>query len=238
VAQPGTVQPARPWRPCPPHARTPPPDPFLSFDFSRAVTSISLFYLSLSPWCPRPWNDDRRSLDPRGELPSPPLLSLSLLPLPFFFPARPPCPRPYTLPLGLAPRAAPRASLGRARRAPPCPSEPLPTPGAGGSAPARAPLPRRARPPPRAPASRPCPGGYALVARLVPRPGPPGRALAVRPRPCPRLCPRVPLPELVPRQPRAPRACTVRVPLARSACSRARDVVALRSTLVLIHFNF
>jgi hypothetical protein len=30
----------------------------------------------------------------------------------------------------------------------------------------------------------------------------------------------------------------VRVPLARAACSRACDVVALRSTLVLIHFNF
>jgi hypothetical protein len=55
-------------------------------------------------------------------------------------------------------------------------------------------------------------------------------------RPGPR--PRAPLPEPVPRRPRAPRACTVRVPSARAACSRAATVATLRLTLVLIHFNF
>jgi hypothetical protein len=55
---------------------------------------------------------------------------------------------------------------------------------------------------------------------------------------CPQPCPRASLPEPVPRWPRAPRVCMVRVPLARVACSRACDVVALRSTLILIHFNF
>jgi hypothetical protein len=73
--------------------RAPLPGLFLSFDFSRAATS-----LSLSPCGALGLGDsDRRSLDPRGELPSPlPLpLPLSLpLPLPFFFPTRPPCPRP------------------------------------------------------------------------------------------------------------------------------------------------
>ena len=66
------LRPARPWRPLPsPCARPlPPPDPFVSFDFSRAVTSLSLFHLSLSPWCPRVWSRHRRNLDPRAA-PSP-----------------------------------------------------------------------------------------------------------------------------------------------------------------------
>jgi hypothetical protein len=58
------------------------------------------------------------------------------------------------------------------------------------------------------------------------------------PRPCPRPRPRAPLPEPMPPRPRALRACTIRMPSARTACSRACDVVALRSTLVLIRFNF
>jgi hypothetical protein len=87
----------RPWRPFP-HARAPSPPPglFLSFDFSRAVTSPSLSHLSLSlpPRGALGFGDgDRRSLDPRGELPLPcPFLSL---PPPPFLPAlaaRPPLP--------------------------------------------------------------------------------------------------------------------------------------------------
>jgi hypothetical protein len=47
VIQPSPARPVRPWRPCPPPA-PPPPDLFGSFDFSRTVTSLSFFHLSLS----------------------------------------------------------------------------------------------------------------------------------------------------------------------------------------------
>jgi hypothetical protein len=63
--QSGPARPARPWRPCPPARAPPSPDPFDSFDFSRAVTSLSFFHLSLSPWCPRVWSRDHQNLDPR-----------------------------------------------------------------------------------------------------------------------------------------------------------------------------
>jgi hypothetical protein len=46
-ARPG---PARaPLVPLPTPCAPPPLDPFVSFDFSRAITSLSLFHLSLSP---------------------------------------------------------------------------------------------------------------------------------------------------------------------------------------------
>jgi hypothetical protein len=68
LAQPGTVWPGPVRAPLPsPCARPiPPPDPFVSFDFSRAVTSLSLFHLSLSPrGALGVWSQDRRNLDPR-----------------------------------------------------------------------------------------------------------------------------------------------------------------------------
>jgi hypothetical protein len=262
---PGAPLPSPCARPCPPHARAPPPPGlFLSFDFSRAVTSLSLFHLSLSPWFPRVWRRDRQSLDPRGErpLPSPPLPYPSLSPLPFFFPwprALPltralPCSRtrPGRVPALAAcpPGRAPSRALcplpgGPPRRAPslpwrapsparalPCPGEPSPSqPLRGEPRPRRAP-PLPGGPPRRDPASsRPAPPQRAPPC-ASPRTG--GRA----PVATPRSRPRPPLPEPVPWQLRAPRACTVCVPSARAACSRACDVVALRSTLVLIHFNF
>jgi hypothetical protein len=86
---------------------------------------------------------------------------------------------------------------------------------------------------PRAPASRPRPRAPApRSGGRTPRPGPapcraPPHALAV---PWPRLgCaplavhPTTPVPAPVPRRPRAPRACTARVPSARAACFRACD---------------
>jgi hypothetical protein len=62
------------------------PGPFLSFDFSRAATSLSLPSLSLSPRVALGFGkSDHRNLDPLGELPSPLPLSLPL-PLPFLLP--------------------------------------------------------------------------------------------------------------------------------------------------------
>jgi hypothetical protein len=40
--------PRAPGAPCPPMRAPPLPDSFLTFDFSRTVTSLSLFHLSLS----------------------------------------------------------------------------------------------------------------------------------------------------------------------------------------------
>jgi hypothetical protein len=83
-AQSGTRAPGAPAPMCAP----PPPGLFLSFDFSRAATSLS--HLSLSPRGALGFGDgDRQSLDPRGELPLPspsPSPFLSLPPLPFFLP--------------------------------------------------------------------------------------------------------------------------------------------------------
>jgi hypothetical protein len=243
VAQPGLARPGPARAPLAPPAlpmrAPPPPGPFLSFDFSRAVTSLSLFHLSLSP----------RGALGLGMVIAGVWIPEVSFPSPSLYPP-PPLLLPHTASLPAPLRATPRASLSRApspsppRRAPPLPGEPLPVPGGapalclrpprprpprprppahprlvpaarpcasaclvlggGGSAPARAPLPRRARRPPRALAPRSCPVGCALAARPRPRP-------------------RAPLPEPVPRQPRVPRACTVCVPSACAACSRACD---------------
>jgi hypothetical protein len=65
-AQPGPFGPRAPGAACPPHARAPSPDPFVSFDFSHTVTSLSLFHLSLSPRGALAFGDgDHRSLDPQ-----------------------------------------------------------------------------------------------------------------------------------------------------------------------------
>jgi hypothetical protein len=151
----------------------PPPDSFVSFDFSRAVTSLSLFHLSLSPRGALGFGVEIVGIwIPGGEF-SPPLPSPSLSPPPPLLllhaaslPARPRRPRP---PRPHRPVAAPASSRvcaraapsarPRARRAPPH---------------ARAPSrPRRAQPPaplpsPRARAPRepsPC---HALLAPARP----------------------------------------------------------------------
>jgi hypothetical protein len=120
-AQSGPVRPA-----CPP-----PPDPFASFDFSCAVTSLSLFHLSLSPRGALGFGVEiARVWIPGGEFfPSPSLFSLSpppplLLLRTTLLPARPapprsqrqPRPRPCAPPVA-APSPVPR---------PPCPGEPRP----------------------------------------------------------------------------------------------------------------
>jgi hypothetical protein len=182
-----------------------PPSLFLSFDFSRAATSLSL--PPLSPCGALGLGDgDRRSLDPRGELPSP-------LPLSLF-----PSPSPSYLPHGL-PACAP---LGRASRARPWPRPHCPS---------AAPAPSRAW-------SRTLPGGSRPRRLAPPRwPCSPGRApRAPRPRSRrPRPRPRVPLPAPMPmpRWPSRP-ACPRH---AQRALTRA-TVVARRSILSLIHFNF
>jgi hypothetical protein len=196
VAKPGPVRPS-PARAPLPHTRA----PLVSFShliFSRVVTSLS--HLSLSLRGALGFGDgDRRSLDPRGELPLP---SLSLPPPPFLPPlaARPP------------PARAPSPSRPPPRRAPspprPPPGEPPPRRPSLASPPRRAPPPHVSPSPPR-----PLPGERAppRPARSVaPRLHALGRALSHTParalaRPCPAL------PEPVPRRPRAPRACTVRV---------------------------
>jgi hypothetical protein len=124
LARPGPARsgPRAPGAPYTPHARAPPPGLFLSFDFSRAVTSLSLFHLSLSPRGALGFGDgDRRSLDPQGEfaLPLPLPLSLSL-PLPFFSP----WPRALPSPARGACPGVPRP--GCAPPPPPPPREPLP----------------------------------------------------------------------------------------------------------------
>jgi hypothetical protein len=105
----GPVRPAHPWRPLPsPCAHPlPPPDPFVSFDFSRAVTSLSLFHLSLSPCGALGFGVEIAGIwIPGGEFfPSPSLLSLSP-------------PPPLLLPSHTASLTAPAASLP-ARPTPP-----------------------------------------------------------------------------------------------------------------------
>jgi hypothetical protein len=69
LAQPGPAQPGPTRAPLVPPAlpmHAPPPNPFVSFDFlPRSNLPLPLPPLSLSPWCPRVWRRDRRSLDPR-----------------------------------------------------------------------------------------------------------------------------------------------------------------------------
>jgi hypothetical protein len=184
--------------PCPPHARAPPPDPFVSFDFSHAVTSLSLFHLSLSPCGALGFGVEIAGIWIHGGEFSPsPSLSLSLLSLPFFSPARPPCPRS-------APPSAPH---------PRSPLAPRPAP---------PPRPPHALAPPASP-PRPCAAfGEPLPWRL-PSPAAPllGREpLGPMPWPC---APRRALGRARAPATRVPRAYTVRVPSARAACSRACD---------------
>jgi hypothetical protein len=151
-ARPGPVRPG-PWRPTLP--RAPSSSPSLIW-ISHATTSLSLFHLSLSPWCPRDWTRRSPEFGPRGELPSPPLPSSSLsLSVPFpslrapsLSPARGgarPPPRPAA---ALAPTPTPRGGGGARphpgprRRSPPAPTPPPPRPRRG-SAPARPRLPAR-----------------------------------------------------------------------------------------------
>jgi hypothetical protein len=131
-------------------------------------------------------------------------------------PPRRPRARPWPLPSEprpASPSPDPALSLSRARSRP---GEPRPA------------LPRRALPRPR-PAPRRAPprlrSGRALVRA-------PSRAPS---RPRPRH--RAPLPEPVPRQPRATRACTIRVPSAHVACSHAYGHNRTTLNLVLIYFN-
>jgi hypothetical protein len=174
LAQPGLIRPARPWRPLPsPCAHPlPPPDTFVSFDFSRAVTSLSLFHLSLSPRGALGFGVEIAGIwIPGGEF-SPPLPFSLSSPSPSSPPppVRPPCPRAPRR-LGPRTRAVPRP---RSRR-------PLgPAPPRRAKPPASPPLPWRARPlaPPASPP------------RAVPSPTPvspsPRRALAGPGEPRPR----------------------------------------------------
>jgi hypothetical protein len=155
----------------------PPPNPFVSFDFSRTVTSLSLFHFSLSLWCPRVWSRDRRSLDPRRWVfPLPfPSLSLSLLPLPFFSPARLPYPRAPRRPRPALPAPRPRPAA--------CPGRVRPRPGRASAA-------RLGRAP-----SATCPGRAPDCALTRPCPSPCPGSLAPRARPrfaCPRHAQRAP----------------------------------------------
>jgi hypothetical protein len=73
----GLARPARPWRPCPPHA----PPPLVSSPHSILPRSnlLPLPPLSLSPHGALGFGDaDRRNLDPQGEHPSSFSLSLSI----------------------------------------------------------------------------------------------------------------------------------------------------------------
>jgi hypothetical protein len=149
--------------------------------------------------------------------------------------ARPPWPRPPAPASHSAPRAPPLpvprpgggsvalgpalgeplASCSRARRAPPRARPPRPR---------RAPSPSRPRPSEPSPTPHPMPRALA-----APSPACPGRALGCAlARPCPRSCPG----SFAPRAP-ARFACP-----RHAQCALARaTVVALRLTLVLIHFN-
>jgi hypothetical protein len=164
-AQPDPVWPARPWRPYSPLRAPPSPDPFGSFDFSRAVTSLSFFHLSLSPYGALGFGVEiTRIRIPGGEFsPSPSLLSLSpslslLLPL-----------------LARAPHPSARAALGsRAHAAPPrCPSARVlvPSHGRARAAPAS---PRPALAPPRRAPPSPAPGEPCPAAPFPGEPRPPG----------------------------------------------------------------
>jgi hypothetical protein len=98
-ARPGPARsgPHAPSAPAHPMCAPLPPDPFASFDFSRAATSLSHLSLSLL-WCPRFGDSYRRSWIP--EVRSPPFSSLSLSPSPS--PSLP-CTRHPLLPCARAP---------------------------------------------------------------------------------------------------------------------------------------
>jgi hypothetical protein len=197
----------------------PSPNPVVSFDF-LPCSNFPLPPFSLSPWCPRVWRRDRRSLDPRRCVFPSPSLSLSpsspslLLPLT----ARPPLPRH-------APWWRPSRAASRARPAPP-----------GESRPGRAP-PRIAPPPPASPAPvEPLPASRP-PAEPLPRVAPPAAPSAVpwpAPRPCPRPCaPAVPpaAPSRALARSRAP-AASRPARLARFACPRHAQHALARATVV------
>jgi hypothetical protein len=153
--QPNPTQPS-PARPCAPLAPTPPMRPLLlslSFGFpAQQLPSPSS--TSLSPWCPRDWRRRSPEFGPRGELPSPPLLSFSPSPSSSFPPARAlsfPCSR-APLPSPLAGGAAPPPPCPRRHEAAPALPSPrrhaAPAPCSRGGAPAPPPA-RLARPPVR-----------------------------------------------------------------------------------------
>jgi hypothetical protein len=102
--------------------RPPLPWSFPLIQFSRATTSSSPTSLSLSPRGALGLGDgDRRNLDPRGELPSPLLLSLPLPLPPLPFPARAPFFSPACAPPCSPSRAAPGARPPAPGGAAPCP---------------------------------------------------------------------------------------------------------------------
>jgi hypothetical protein len=204
-AQPSPVRPVRPSIPCPPYACAhPPPDSFVSFDFSRAVTSLSLFHLSLSPRGALGFGVEIAEVwIPRGEFfPSPSLLSLSSP-----SPSSPPCVLPARardLPAHV-PRAAPRPRA-HPRRAPPRPRPPqrLPFPAVPSLAPMSPALasPHLAAAPPRQPSparalpcSPPWPAPVAAPLDGLPTrppllPGKPRPRAALSAVPTPWSCPR------------------------------------------------
>jgi hypothetical protein len=261
-AQPSPAQSGQraPDAPCPTHARAPLPLIPLSH-----LIFLSCSNFPLPPLSPRGALGFRDEIAgvwiPGGEF-SPPRPFLSLSSPPFFFPWTRPSPvlvvcAPWRVPPRRAPspsapcmlavgRAPPRVAppdesrLGRAppRVAPP-PASPAPAEPIPGRAPPRQRPSRAPHPQPR-PLLRPCapwprprlrpgrrPGGRAPV---VPSAACPGRALGCAlARPCPSPCPG----SLAPRA-----ACTVRVPPARAACSRACDHSRISFNPRLIHFNF
>jgi hypothetical protein len=212
-ARSGLVRLARPWRFCPPHARPPPPDPFGSFDFSRAVTSLSLSHLSLSRGSLGFGDGDRRSWIP--EVSSPPSLLSLPRPLP---PLLLPCARPLQ-PLRVAPAAPARRPSASAAQPHPC-SLPV-------AARPRPPMlpPRRPRPPaprrapyarPRLPATRCGPAHCAwppAALRAASQPQAawlPGPLACGRSPPCARSRPRCTAPALGSVDPGAARVASVR----------------------------
>jgi hypothetical protein len=191
VAQPGLAWPSLarsgPCAPAHPMRAPPPPDLFGSFDFSRAVTSLSLSRGALG------FGDgDRRSWIP--EVSSPPFSSVSLfLSLPFFSPARAP-----TAALARGPLWPRRGGLWPRRRGPPLlppprrrgPAHPCSSPAAA-PAPATAPC-ARSRPLARGPCAWPRlsaarrgaarPPARGLWPPCAWRPSPPGGATPWPPR--------------------------------------------------------
>jgi hypothetical protein len=237
LAQPSPARPSSaraPLVPPAPHARAPSPGLFLSFDFSRASTSLSPTSLSLPVVVPLVLETVIAGFGPRGELPSPLPLSLPL-PLPFLLHCTPPSSSSPPRRLGLL-RAGGSAPT-------PCPPAPLrPAAAASPAARPRAPSPPCARR--RRPRLRPrARGPHARRRRLGPAPVAPARPH-----------PRASCPAARPRARRAPAALCARAPLhlasqqpcALSVLSRApacaqhvrarATVVARRSTLSFISF--
>jgi hypothetical protein len=160
------------------------------------------------------------SLSPRGALGLGMVIARVWIPEVSF-----PSPSPSCSPRGLPARAPARRPLVAPPRATPRPRPPCCLSGLPRPRPA-SPSPHPAAPRPRAPVA-PL-RARARRRRLDPTPA---RPFPAEPPPASPCSP------AVPRRPRTTRACTVPVPSARAACSCACDVVALRSTLILIHFN-